>query len=144
MSRLVDAIFMCSSVIFNVSVSALYLAAKLGNMALVQVFGGITVSLLVPFTITLLGYVREKEKRRTIVSHVFILFYLILESVLDYVLRIPFREILAIHVLYIIAFYAALFSMIGVSFEKNRKMGYAVIVTFLILMGCLVYYLLAP
>jgi len=144
MSRLVDAIFIFSSIIFNISVGALYLAAKRGNMALVQVFGGITVSLLVPFTITLLGYVREKEKRRTIVSHVFILFYLILESILDYVLRIPFREILAIHVPYIIAFYAALFSMIGVSFEKNRKMGYAVIVTFLALMGCLVYYLLSP
>ena len=142
MSRLVDAIFICSSIIFNISASALYLAAKLGNMALVQVFGGITVSLLVPFTITLLGYVREKEKRRTIVSHTFILFYLLLELMLDFIVRIPFREILAIHVPYIIAFYAALFSMIGVSLEKNRRMGYAVIATFLVLMGCLVYYLL--
>jgi hypothetical protein len=48
---------------------------------------------------------------------------------------------LEIHVPYIIVFYAALFSMIGVSFEKNKKMGYVVVVTFLILMVCLVYYL---
>jgi hypothetical protein len=61
---------------------------------------------------------------------------------LDYVLRIPFREILALHVPYIIVFYAALFSMIGVSLEKNRKMGYVVVVTFLILMACLTYYLI--
>ena len=142
MNRLLDAIFVCSSVVFNVSVSALYIATKLGNMLLVQVCGGIVISLIVPFTITLLGYMREKAEKRTIISHVFILFYLFLELFLDYVLRIPFREILAIHVPYIIVFYAALFSMIAVSFEKSKKMGFVVIATFLILMGCLIYYLL--
>jgi len=141
MNRLIDAIFFCSSVIFNISVSALYLATKLGNMLLVQVSGGIVISLIVPFTITLLGYVREKAEKRTIISHVFILFYLFLELLLDYVMRIQFREILAIHVPYIIVFYAALFSMIAVSFKKSKKMGFAVIATFLILIGCLIYYL---
>ena len=142
MSRLMDVIFICSSIIFNISVSVFYIAIKLGNMVLVQVCGGIVISLIVPFTITLLGYMREKAKKRTIISHVFILFYLSLELLLDYILKIPFREILAIHVPYIIMFYAALFSMIGVSFEKNKKMGSVVIVTFLILIGCLIYYLL--
>jgi hypothetical protein len=142
MSRLINAIFICSSVIFNISVSALYIATKLGDMLLVQVCGGIVISLIVPFTVTLLGYMREKAEKRTIISHVFILFYLFLELFLDYVLRIPFREILAIHIPYIIVFYAALFSMIAVSFEKSKKMGFVVIATFLILIGCLIYYLL--
>jgi hypothetical protein len=142
MIKLIDIIFTCSSVIFNISVSALYIATKLGDMVLVQVCGGIVISLIVPFTVTLLGYLREKEKKRTIISNVFILFYLSLELVLDYVLRIPFREILAIHVPYIVVFYAALFSMIAVSFEKNKKMGYVVIITFWMLLGCLIYYLL--
>ena len=142
MNKLLDIIFFCSSVIFNISVSALYIATKLGDMVLVQVCGGIVISLIVPFTITLLGYVREKAKKRTIISHVFILFYLSLELLLDYILKIPFREIVAIHVPYIIVFYAALFSMISVTFEKNKKMGSVVIVTFLMLMGCLIYYLL--
>ena len=142
MTKLIDIVFVCSSVVFNISVSALYIAAKLGDMVFVQVCGGVVISLIVPFSITLLGYMREKAKKRTIISHVFILFYLSLELLLDYVLRIPFREILAIHVPYIIVFYAALFSMIGVSFEKNRKMGSVVIVTLLILMVCLTYYLL--
>jgi hypothetical protein len=142
MNRLKDKIFICSSVIFNISVSALYVATKLGNMVLVQVCGGVVISLMFPFTFTLLGYIREKAKKRTIISHVFILFYLSLELLLDYILKIPFREILAIHIPYIIVFYAALFSMIGVSFEKNKKMGSVVIVTFLILIGCLMYYLL--
>jgi hypothetical protein len=84
-----------------------------------------------------------KGEKRTIISNGIVIFYLFLELLLDYVLKIPFREILAIHVPYIVVFYAAVFSMIGVSFEKNKKMGSAVIVTFLILMGCLMYYLLS-
>jgi hypothetical protein len=142
MCELMDIIFICSSVIFNISVSALYIAVKLGDTLLVQVCGGIVISLIVPFTITLTGYIRKKAEKRTIVSHVFILFYLFLELLLDYILRIPFREILAIHVPYIIVFYAALFSMIAVSFEINKKMGSLVIATFLILIGCLIYSLL--
>jgi len=142
MNKLMDAIFIFSSIIFNISVSVLYIAFKLGNIILGQVSGAIVLSLIIPFTITLLGYIKEKEKKRTILSHIFILFYLFLELLLDYILKIPFREILALHVPYIIVFYAALFSMIGVSFKKNKKMGSVVIVTFLILIGCLIYYLM--
>jgi len=142
MSKLMDIIFICSSIIFNISVSVLYIATKLGNMVLVQVSGAIVLSLIIPFTITLLGYMKEKAEKRTIISHVFILFYLFLELLLDYILKIPFREIVAIHVPYIIVFYAAMFSMIGVSFNKNRKMGFVVTITFLMLIGGLIYYLL--
>ena len=142
MNKLIDIIFICSSVIFNISVSALYIATKLGDMVLVQVFGGVVISLMVPFTITLLGYLMEKATKRTIISNGIIIFYLFLELLLDYILGIPFREIVEIHVPYIIVFYVALFSMISVSFEKNKKMGYVVVVTFLILMACLAYYLL--
>ncbi len=142
MSRLMDIIFICSSIVFNISVSVLYIATKLGSMILVQVCGAIVLSLIIPFTITLLGYMKEKAEKRTIISHVFILFYLFLELLLDYILKIPFREILSIHVPYIIVFYAAMFSMIGVSFDRNRKMGFVVIITFVILIGCLIYYLL--
>jgi hypothetical protein len=142
MSKLMDIIFFCSSIIFNISVSTLYIATKLGNVTLMQVCGAIVLSLIIPFTITLLGYTKEKPEKRVVISHVFILFYLFLELSLDYILKIPFRETLAIHVPYIIVFYAALFSMIGVSFSKNKKMGFVVTITFLILIGCLVYYLL--
>lgn len=142
MNKAVDVIFVFSSVVFNVSVSALYVSTKLGDTLLVQVCGGIVISLIIIFTITLVGYIREKAGKRTIISNGIILAYLFLELMLDYVLRIPFRDILALHVPYIIVFYAALFSMIGVSLEKNRKMGYVVVVTFLILMACLTYYLI--
>lgn len=142
MTKLIDLVFICSSVILNISVSLLYIVTKLGDMVLTQVFGGIAVSMIVPFTLTLIGYVRARERKRTIISNGIVLFYLLLELLLDYILRVPFREIWAIHVPYIVVFYAALFSMMSVSFEKNKRMGYVVIATFWILIGCLAYYLL--
>ena len=142
MNKLIDAIFICSSLVFNISVSSLYIATKLGNMVLVQVFGGIVISLIVPFIVTLLGYFKEKANKRTIVSNGIIIIYLFMELLLDYILRMPFREILAFHGPYIIIFYASLFSMLAVTFEKDKKMGYFLLGTFLLLMACLIYYLL--
>jgi len=141
MSKSIDYIFIFSSIILNVTVSALYIATKLGNMLFVKVCGNIVVSLIIPFTITLIGYVKGKATKKTVMSNALILFYLSLELLLEYIFKIPFREMLALHVFYIIVFYMALFSMMAVSFERNRKMGYVVVATFLILMGCLGYYL---
>ncbi len=142
MTKLIDLIFICSSVILNVSVSLVYVVIKLSDMVLTQIFGGIAVSMIVPFAVALIGYLRAKESKKTIIANAIVLFYLVLELSLDYILQIPFREILAIHVPYIVIFYAALFSMMAVSFEKNKKMGYVVIATFWLLIGCLIYNLL--
>jgi hypothetical protein len=139
MNRSLDIIFICSAIVFNISVSALYVATKLDNMFLLRVCSVIVLSLIFPFAFTLLGYVREKAEKKITIPHLVILFCLFLELLLDYILVIPFREILAIHVPYIIVFYAADFGMIGVSFNRNRKMGFVVTFTFWILMGCLVY-----
>jgi hypothetical protein len=142
MTKLIDLVFICASIILNVSVSLVYVVTKLGDMALTQIFGGVAVSMIVPFAVTLIGFLRAKESKKTIVSNAIVLFYLVLELLLDYILQIPFREILVIHVPYIVVFYAALFSMMTVSFDKNKKMGYVVIATFWILIGCLIYNLL--
>lgn len=143
MTKLIDIIFICSSLVFNISVSALYIAFKFGDLMLVEVFGGIALSLIVPFTLTLLGYLREKAKKRTIIFNGIILLYLLLELLLDYVLRIHIKEILAINIPFVMVFFAALFSMIYVSYERNKKLGNVVVITNWILLGCLTYLLFA-
>ena len=134
-----DIIFICSAIIFNILVSIVYIATKLDHNVLLRISGVIIISLIFPFTITLLGYLKEKSEKKIIIPNVVILLYLVLELLLDYILKIPFREILAIHVPYIIVFYATQFSMIGVSFNINRKAGFVVTLTFCILIGCLIY-----
>jgi len=139
MIKLMDFIFICSAIIFNISVSLVYLATKFDNMVLLQVSSSFVIVLIVPFSVTLYGYIKKEVEKKIIISHMVILFYLFLELLLDHILMIPFRDILVIHIPYIIVFYAAEFSMIGVSFDRNRKMGFVVLLTFLILIGCLVY-----
>ena len=137
--KLNDILFIASAIIFNIGVSGVYLASKFDNEVLLQTFGTIIVLLSIPFTISLIGYIKKKAEKKIIISLVVILLYLVLEIVLDYILKIPFRDILALHIAYIIVFYAAAFSMIGVSFNINRKMGFIVLTTFWILIGCLIY-----
>jgi len=62
MSELMDIIFICSSIIFNISVSVLYVATKLDSTVLMQVCGAIVISLIFPFTITFFGYVKKAKK----------------------------------------------------------------------------------
>jgi hypothetical protein len=134
-----DIIFVFSAVIFNILVSVVYISTKFDLMALLQISGFIFISLIVPFTITLLGYLKKEAEKKVIISNMVVLFYLVLELLLDYILKISFREILAIHVFYIIIFYAAEFSMMSVSFYIKRKAGFVVATTFCILIGCLIY-----
>jgi hypothetical protein len=134
-----SAAFVLSALLFNVLVSAVYVSTKLNLTALRQASGLVIISLIVPFALTLREYVREAAERKILISNTVVLLYLVLELLLDYVLRIPFREILAIHVSYIVVFYAAEFSLMSVSFHISRKAGYAVAATFFVLLGCLAY-----
>ncbi len=134
-----DLLFIYSSMIFNLSVAIIYIATKLENSVLQQVAGGLVILLIIPFTITFLGYLKVKEVKKIIISNGIILFYLFIELLLDYILKIPFREIISIHILYILIFYVAVFSMLGVAFDKNKKLGVVVLITFFILLGCLTY-----
>ena len=137
--KLNGILFIVSSIIFNIAVSGVYLASKFNNGVLLQTFGAIVVLMSIPFTISLIGYLKNKAEKKIIISLVIVLLYLVLEIIFDYILKIPFRDILALHIFYIIVFYTAAFSMIAVSFNINRKMGVIVLITFLILIGCLIY-----
>ena len=137
--KTLDIIFFCSSITLNILISLLYIAAKFDNTKGLQVIGAITIFLIIPYTLILIGSLKQKEERKITISLAIILFYLFLELLLDYILLIPFREILAIHIPYIIVFYAAEFSIIGVSFDKDKKLGFVVLITFFLLLGCLIY-----
>ena len=131
-------VFLASSLLFNIFVSAVYVYSKL-DLTLVRIIGAPILLLIIPFTYTLNGFLKHREETRIIVSNALIIIYLLLELLLDYVLLIPFRENLVMHVPYILVFYAAEFSIIGVSFRLNRRMGFVILATFFVLLGCLVF-----
>ena len=134
-----EKVFIASAIIFNLLVSAVYVLTKLNNLELVKTISYPFASLLLPFGYTLLRFIKNNDERRIIISNSLIIIYLLLELMFDIILAIPFREILWLHILYIMVFYAAEFSLIGVSFNIDRKMGFVVLFTFFILLGCLIY-----
>jgi hypothetical protein len=139
LQKMLDILFIVASIIFFISVSIIFISVKLGNIVLLQVVGVLSVSMSVPFLGTLIGYLKERAEKQVIIPLVIILFYFVLEIVWDYLLRIPFREILVLHIFYIIILYLAAFNMIGVSFRIHRRMGFVVTITFWILLGSLIY-----
>ena len=56
-----NILFVVSAIIFNIGVSGVYLTSKFNNGALLQIFGAIVVLLLIPFTISLIVYIKEKS-----------------------------------------------------------------------------------
>ena len=134
-----EKVFIASAFIFNLLVSAVYISTKYGNMELVKNLGYPFASLIIPFGYTLYVFMKNEDERRVIISNALIIAYLFLELLLDKILVISFREILWLHILYVLVFYAAEFSIVGVSFNLNRKMGFVVLFTFMILLGCLIY-----
>ena len=123
-----ETVFIVSAIVFNLLVSTMYISTKYENMELVRTLGLFIVSLILPFGYTLRKFMENHDERRVIISNAVIIVYLVVELLLDIILVIPFRDILWLHILYILVFYAAEFSMIGVSFNKDRKMGSVVFV----------------
>ncbi len=138
-NRFADILFFINSIIFNLAISGLYLAVKLDKQPILKICGIIVVLLIIPFTITLISYFKSNSNKTTIVMNLVVLFYLVVELFLDFILKIPFRDILSIHIPYIIIFYAAAYSMIIVTWRANWKRGLIVLSTFLILIFCLIY-----
>jgi len=134
-----DTIFIASSILFNILVSAVYVLSNLNQMELVRAIGVPIIMLIIPFAYTLNRFLKDNEDKWIIYSNAVIILYLLIELLLDYVLLIPFREILLMHIPYILVFYGAEFSIIGVSFRLNRRMGFIVLFTFFVLLGCLVF-----
>ena len=134
-----EKVFITSSIIFNILVSTVYISTKFDNMELVKKISFPFTFLIIPFGYTLYRFIKDKDEKRVIISNAVIKEYLFLELFFDIILVIPFREILWLHVFYVLVFYAAEFCIIGVSFNLDRKMGFIVLFTFMILLGCLIY-----
>ena len=62
--KLNNIVFIASAIIFNISVSGVYLASKFNNGVLLQTFGAIVVLLPITFTISLIGYLKKKAEKR--------------------------------------------------------------------------------
>ena len=136
-----DYTFVLCAVIFNLLVSGIYVASKHEAVRLRTLLGKVTIGLGIPLSAVFVSYIIDGKPVRMLVYLACILVYLLAELVLDFILKIEFREKPILHVPYIILFYIACLGFIAISFSIDKGWGYAVSVTFWGLLACLVYYL---
>lgn len=136
---LYDLIFVSSAAIFNLSIIAVYISTKKQRMDLVMAFGSLTIALSLPLVVVFIHYWTSGKESWVLLGMGAIFIYLLVEFLLDFVFKINFRSMLVPHILYIILFYIALFSFIGIAFTIHETWGYIVSVLFWILLTSLIY-----
>ena len=136
-----DLTFVLCAVLFNLLIIGIYITSKQERVKLRTLLGKITIGLGIPLSVVFVSYVSSGKPLRTLLYFALILLYLVVELVLDFILKIEFREKPILHVPYIILFYAASFGFIAISFSIDTNWGYAVSVTFWGVLASLIYLL---
>jgi hypothetical protein len=134
-----DVVFVLAAIAFNLLIAGIFIAQKRKHLQLRTTFGILWLLVAIPLAVVFIHYLTVGRDMKTLVSFGFVFLYMFVELLLDYIFRIEFRENLVLHVPYIILEYAALFSLIRISFSIDRAWGYVVFICFWILMTSLIY-----
>jgi len=134
-----DLLFVLSATLFNLLITGIFIAQKQANTKLLRRFGITWLLLAIPLTVVYIRYWMLVKAAWIMIYFSFILFYMLVEWMLDYLFKYDFRAQKRTHIPYIILEYIALFGLIGISFEIDRIWGFIVTISFWILLGSLVY-----
>ena len=135
----IELIFTASALLFNLLIAGVYIATQQANERWMSRFGKAFIALAVPFGMVLVdGLIAGREVWMLAVLGL-TLVYILVELLLDFVWKIEFRKMFALHVPYLILFYSVLFGLIGFAFSINQTVGWLVSVTFWLLLASLIY-----
>jgi len=134
-----DLVFVITAVAFNLLIAGIFIADKKQHPRLIRTLGMTWLLLAIPLAIVFVHYLLAGQELWIIVCFGGIFLYMLMELLLDYVLKIEFRKKLSVHVPYIVLEYLALFGLIGISFSVDKTWGYVVSISFWVLMASLIY-----
>jgi hypothetical protein len=136
---LFDALFVITAVLFNLLVIGIYIAQAHEREHLVEIFGTLIIFLIFPFDLVFAGYLLNGRSLEILAALSVVFLYLMIELLLDFILKYDFRSRPIWHMAYILLFYATTFSLIYIAFAISNLAGYLVTATFWGVMGALVY-----
>jgi hypothetical protein len=134
-----DLVFVLSAIVFNLLIAGVFIAQKKERPKLVRTFGILWLSLAIPLAVVFIHYLIVGRDLWIMIYFGFILLYIFVELLLDYILKIEFRQKKITHIPYIVLEYIALFGLIGISFAIDRTWGFLVSISFWILLASLIY-----
>ena len=136
-----DWIFFGSGVIFFISIIGIFISAARENEKFLRGIGVIIISLIIPLIIVFIDYLVIGQELMRFIYLIVIFIYLIVELLLDFILKIDFRAKTRTHVPYIILEYAACFAFIFNTIEINETLGWVVSICFWAMLATLIYYI---
>ena len=134
-----DWLFVLCAVAFNLLIAGIFVAQKKGRQELTRTLGIAWLSLAIPLSIVFVRDLIVGREAWIMICFVFILFYMLVELLLDYVFKVAFRERNITHIPYILLEYIALYGLVRISFAIDRTWGWIVSIAFWILMASLIY-----
>ena len=134
-----ELVFVFTAIAFNLLIAGIFVAQKKERPNLVRIFGILWLSLAIPLAVVFIHYLVVGRPLWVMAYFGFIFLYILVELLLDYILKIEFRQKWTIHAPYIILEYIALFGLIGISFSVDRTWGFLVSFSFWILLASLIY-----
>jgi hypothetical protein len=136
---LYDWVFVLCAIAFNLLIAGIFIAQKRERHELTRALGITWLSLAIPLSIVFVRYLTVGRDMWIMIYFGFVLFYMLVELLLDYVFKAEFRKRKITHIPYIVLEYIALFGLIGVSFAIDRTWGFAVSIAFWFLLASLIY-----
>lgn len=134
-----DLVFVLSAIVFNLLIAGVFIAQKKERPKLVRTFGILWLSLAIPLAVVFIHYLIVGRGLWIMIYFGFIFLYIFIELLLDYILKIEFRQKKITHIPYIVLEYTALFGLIGISFAIDRIWGFLVSISFWVLLASLIY-----
>lgn len=123
--------------LFNLIMVAVFLLRVLqpGHPALA---GVIWVILIIALAVIVFYNIKEKRGVWFVLMPLLLGIFLIIEVILDYVLKIDFRNT-GLLAPYLILYYASIFGMIGYSFLVEKRFGFITLVTYFLSQAAALY-----
>ena len=127
--RIIDlAVFILANLL-NLLLIGIFLSRPSGLEKLENILGLITVALILPVGAVILLNTLAKREWWTVVLPSVLMLYLIIELLLDHILKLDFRHTSLLWP-YLLVFYVALMAMIGYSFLIKRSYGFVTLGTY--------------
>ncbi len=132
-------IFFISGVIFFISIIGVFISVAREKEKYLRGIGIIMTSLIIPLVIVFIDYLVIGQELMRYIYIVIIIAYLIVELLLDFILKIEFRDKTRTHVPYIILEYTACFAFIFNTIKIDEILGWVVSICFWVMLATLIY-----
>ena len=134
-----DWLFFFSAVLFNLLIAGIFILQKQQKEQFTRVLGKLWLSLAFPLMVAFIHSMTAGKPSWVLVCFGLVFLYMLVEWMLDFILKIKFRSRWITHAPYILLEYAALFSLIAIAIHIHPTLGWIVSAAFWFLMGSLIY-----